>query len=52
MMNLMMRIPENVGWCLVGASAVLCVIAAGMLTHTLVLMWKSYHEVDDEEAID
>ena len=48
MMNLICSIPENVGWALVGAVGMLCVVMAVKLGKILVEMWKEWHEDPDE----
>ena len=52
MIDLLMMIPESVGWALVGASAMVCCLLALKVSWALVEMWKSYHEpdVEDEEV--
>ena len=50
MMNLICAIPENVGWVLVGATGILCVVMAVKLGKILVEMWKDWHEDEEEEA--
>ena len=52
MLNLLMLVPESVGWALVGASAMVCCLLALKVSWALVEMWKSYHEpdVEDEEV--
>ena len=49
MMNLICAIPENVGWALVGAVGMLCVVMLIKLGKIFVEMWKDWHE-DEEEA--
>ena len=48
MMNLICAIPENVGWVLVGATGMLCVVMAVKLGKILVEMWKDWHEEEEE----
>ena len=52
MINLLMMVPESVGWTLVGASAMVFCLLALKVSWALVEMWKSYHEpdVEDEEV--
>ena len=52
MLNLLMMVPESVGWALVGASAMVCCLLALKVSWALVEMWKSYHEPDEDEDED
>ena len=49
MINLLMMVPESVGWALVGASAMVCCLLVLKVSRALVEMWKSYHEPDVED---
>ena len=49
MLELLCKIPENVGWMLVGVAGTLCVIMAIKLGKLFVQMWKEWHEEDNEE---
>ena len=49
MINLLMMIPESVGWALVGASAMVFCLLTLKVSRALVEMWKSYHEPDEDE---
>ena len=51
MMNLICAIPENIGWALVGAVSMLCVVMAVKLGKIFVEMWKDCHEEEQEEAV-
>ena len=51
MMNLICAIPENVGWVLVGAVGMLCVVMAVKLGKLSVQMWKEFHEDEEEEEV-
>ena len=50
MMNLICAIPENIGWALVGAVGMLCVVMAVKLGKIFVEMWKEWYEDEEEEA--
>lgn len=50
MLELLCKIPENVGWMLVGVVGTLCVIMAVKLGKLFVQMWKEWHEPDEEEC--
>ena len=49
MMNLICAIPENIGWALVGAVGMLCVVMAVKLGKIFVEMWKEWYEDEEEE---
>ena len=49
MLELLCKIPENVGWALVGAVGMLCVVMAVKLGKILVEMWKDWNEEEIEE---
>ena len=50
MIDLLLLIPESVGWALVGSLATICCLLALKIGWTLIKMWKSYHETDVEEV--
>ena len=50
MMNFILSIPDNVGWVLVGATGMLCVVMAIKLGKIFVEMWKDWHEEEEEEV--
>ena len=49
MMNLICAIPENIGWVLVGAVGMLCMVMLVKLGKLFVEMWKEFHEEEEEE---
>ena len=49
MMNLICSITENVGWMLVGAVGMLCVVMLCKLGKLFIQMWKEWHEEEEEE---
>ena len=52
MLEMICRIPDSIGWALVGALAMLCVVMLVKLGKIFVQMWKDYHEDEAEEAED
>ena len=48
MMNFILSIPDNVGWMLVGALGMLCVVMAVKLGTIFVEMWRDWHEEEEE----
>lgn len=50
MLEMICRIPDSIGWALVGALAMLCVVMLVKLGKIFVQMWKDYHEDEAEEA--
>ena len=50
MIDLLLLVPESVGWALVGSLATICCLLAIKLIRTLIEMWKSYHETEVEEV--
>lgn len=50
MLEMICRIPESIGWAIVGALAMLCAIMLVKLGKIFVQMWKDYHEDEAAEA--
>lgn len=50
MLEMICRIPDSIGWTMVGAMAMLCAVMLVRLGKILVQMWKDYHEDEAEEA--
>lgn len=50
MLEMIYRIPDSIGWAIVGALAMLCVVMFVKLGKIFVQMWKDYHEDEAEEA--
>ncbi len=49
MLEMICKVPENIGWVAVGVAGTLCVIMAIKLGKVFVEMWKEYHEKEEEE---
>ena len=49
MIDLLLLVPESVGWALVGSLATICCLLTLKVSWALVEMWKSYHEPEVEE---
>lgn len=52
MMELLMRIPENVGWMIDGALAMVVLYALVKVSKMAVQAWREWHEDDDEEIFE
>ena len=52
MMELLMRIPENVGWMIDGALAMVLAYALVKVGKLTVQAWREWHEDDDEEIFE
>ena len=52
MLEMICRIPEEIGWALVGFVGALTLVMAIKLGKILIQMWKDYHEDEAEEAGD
>ena len=52
MMELLMRIPENVGWMIDGALIVVLGFALYKVAKLAVEAWREWHEDDDEEILE
>jgi hypothetical protein len=52
MMELLMRIPENVGWMIDGALAVVLAYALVKVVKLIAQAWREWHEDDDEEIFE
>ena len=53
MMNLINAIPENLGWALVGATAMACVVMAVKIGKLIVVAIKENREADEyEEGVE
>jgi hypothetical protein len=50
MLEMICRIPDSIGWAIVGALAMLCAIMFVKLGKIFVQMWKDHHEDEDEEV--
>ena len=50
MLEMICRIPESIGWALVGALFMLNAVMLVKLGKTFVQMWKDYHEDEAAEA--
>jgi hypothetical protein len=50
MLEMICRIPDSIGWAIVGALAMLCAVMLVKLGKMFVQMWKDYHEDEAEEA--
>ena len=49
MLELLCKIPDSIGWMLVGILSALCAVMLFNLGKILVQMWKERHEEDDGE---
>jgi hypothetical protein len=50
MLEMICRIPNSIGWAIVGALFMLCVVMFVKLGKIFVQMWKDYHEEEAEEV--
>ena len=50
MLEMICRIPDSVGWALVGALLMLSVGMLVKLSKIFVQMWKDYHEAQEVES--
>ena len=48
MIDLLLQIPESVGWTIVGVLAAICCLLIFQVARTFIKMWKYRHEVDEE----
>jgi hypothetical protein len=49
MLELLCKIPDHIGWMLVGIVGTLCAVMLVKLGKLFVQMWKERHEEDNEE---
>ena len=49
MLELLCKIPDHIGWMLVGIVGTLCAVMLFKLGILFVQMWKEWHEEDNEE---
>ena len=49
MIDLLLQIPESVGWTIVGVLATVCCLLIFQVARTFIKMWKYHHEVDGED---
>jgi len=49
MLELLCKIPDHIGWMLVGIVGILCAVMLFKLGKLFVQMWKEWHEEDNEE---
>ena len=49
MIDLLLQIPESVGWAIVGVLATICCLLIFQVARTFIKMWKYHHEVDEED---
>ena len=47
MIDLLLQIPERVGWTIVGVLATICCLLIFQVARTFIKMWKYHHEVDE-----
>jgi hypothetical protein len=52
MMDLLLKIPENVGWMIDGALIVVLAYALAKVIKLAVQAWREWHEDDDEEIFE
>ena len=52
MVELLWKIPEHIGWVIVGALGTLSMVMLFNLGRIFVQMWKSWREKDNEEGED
>ena len=50
MLEMICRIPESIGWTIVGALGMLCAVMLVKLGKIFVQMWKDYHKDEAEEV--
>ena len=49
MLEMLCKIPDHIGWMLVGIVGTLCAVMLFKLGKLFVQMWKEWHEEDNEE---
>ena len=49
MLELLCKIPDIIGWIIVGVLCTLCAVMLFNLGKVLVQIWKDWHEEDEEE---
>ena len=49
MIDLLLQIPESVGWAIVGVLATICCLLVFQVGRTFIKMRKYHHEVDEED---
>lgn len=52
MIDLLLQIPESVGWAIVGVLATICCLLIFLVARTFIKMWKYHHETSEEDIDD
>ena len=52
MLEPLCKIPDHIGWMLVGIFGTLCAVMLWKLGRLFVQMWKEWHEPDEEEECE